>query len=86
MHDEVKVYVPGRKELKIVAIGGGHGLSTMLRGLKRYTKDITAIVTVADDGGGLWHAPGGSGHPAARRHPQPASSPWPTPSPPWSSF
>ena len=52
MYDEVKVYVPGRKELKIVAIGGGHGLSTMLRGLKRYTKDITAIVTVADDGGG----------------------------------
>ena len=52
MHDEVKVYIPGRKELKIVAIGGGHGLSTMLRGLKRYTKDITAIVTVADDGGG----------------------------------
>ena len=52
MHDEVNVYVPGRKELKIVAIGGGHGLSTMLRGLKRYTKDITAIVTVADDGGG----------------------------------
>ena len=52
MHDAVKVYVPGRKELKIVAIGGGHGLSTMLRGLKRYTKDITAIVTVADDGGG----------------------------------
>ena len=52
MHDEVKVYVPGAKDLKIVAIGGGHGLSTMLRGLKRYTKDITAIVTVADDGGG----------------------------------
>ena len=52
MHDEVKVYIPGRRELKIVAIGGGHGLSTMLRGLKRYTKDITAIVTVADDGGG----------------------------------
>ena len=37
---------------KIVAIGGGTGLSTMLRGLKRYTKNITAIVTVADDGGG----------------------------------
>ena len=36
----------------IVAIGGGHGLSAMLRGLKRYTKYITAIVTVADDGGG----------------------------------
>lgn len=35
-----------------VAIGGGHGLSTMLRGLKRYSRDITAIVTMADDGGG----------------------------------
>jgi len=40
------------EQLKIVAIGGGHGLSGMLRGLKRYTSDITAIVTVADDGGG----------------------------------
>ncbi len=37
---------------KIVAIGGGTGLSTMLRGLKNYTKNLTAIVTVADDGGG----------------------------------
>lgn len=37
---------------KIVAIGGGTGLSTILRGLKHYTDDITAIVTVADDGGG----------------------------------
>jgi uncharacterized cofD-like protein len=36
---------------KIVVIGGGHGLSTLLRGLKRYTFNITAIVTVADDGG-----------------------------------
>lgn len=36
----------------IVAIGGGTGLSTMLRGLKAYTKNLTAIVTVADDGGG----------------------------------
>jgi len=36
---------------KIVAIGGGHGLSTLLRGLKQYTSNITAIVTVADDGG-----------------------------------
>jgi uncharacterized cofD-like protein len=36
---------------KIVAIGGGHGLSTLLRGLKRYTSNVTAIVTVADDGG-----------------------------------
>ncbi len=37
---------------KIVAVGGGTGLSTMLRGLKRYTRNLTAIVTVADDGGG----------------------------------
>ncbi len=36
---------------KIVAIGGGTGLSTLLRGLKPYTQNITAIVTVADDGG-----------------------------------
>ncbi|NMM62277.1 YvcK family protein [Clostridium sp. P21] len=37
---------------KVVVIGGGTGLSTMLRGLKYYTSNITAIVTVADDGGG----------------------------------
>ena len=37
---------------KVAAIGGGTGLSTMLRGLKRYTRNLTAIVTVADDGGG----------------------------------
>ncbi len=37
---------------KIVAIGGGNGLSTMLRGLKVHTRNLTAIVTVADDGGG----------------------------------
>ncbi len=35
----------------IVAIGGGTGLSTLLNGLKRYSSNITAIVTVADDGG-----------------------------------
>jgi len=42
--------------LRIVAIGGGTGLSTLLHGLKRYVKDpqeaeITAVVTVSDDGG-----------------------------------
>jgi uncharacterized cofD-like protein len=36
---------------KIVAIGGGTGLSILLRGLKQYTANLTAIVTVADDGG-----------------------------------
>lgn len=35
----------------IVAIGGGTGLSTLLRGLKRRTRNLTAIVTVSDDGG-----------------------------------
>ena len=37
---------------KVVVIGGGTGLSTMLRGIKKYTTNITAIVTVADNGGG----------------------------------
>lgn len=36
---------------RVVAIGGGNGLSTLLRGLKEFTGNITAIVTVADDGG-----------------------------------
>jgi hypothetical protein len=36
---------------KLVAIGGGTGLSTMLRGIKNHTANVTAIVTVADDGG-----------------------------------
>jgi uncharacterized cofD-like protein len=36
---------------RIVAIGGGHGLATLLRGLKAYTRNLTAVVTVADDGG-----------------------------------
>ena len=37
---------------RVVAIGGGTGLSTLLLGLKEYTENITAIVTVTDDGGG----------------------------------
>ena len=41
-----------RRGPAIVALGGGHGLSAILRGLKLYTDDLTAIVTVADDGGG----------------------------------
>lgn len=36
---------------KVVVIGGGTGLSVMLRGLKKFELDLTAIVTVADDGG-----------------------------------
>ena len=58
-------YVPGKPAIlenlsrhrdrnrgpKLVVIGGGTGLSTLLRGVKAYTENITAIVTVADDGG-----------------------------------
>ncbi|MBI2323200.1 MAG: YvcK family protein [Chloroflexi bacterium] len=40
-----------RRGPKIVAVGGGTGLSTLLRGLKQYTGNLTAIVTMADDGG-----------------------------------
>lgn len=39
------------QELRIVAIGGGTGMPQLLRGLRAYTDHITAIVTVADDGG-----------------------------------
>lgn len=36
---------------KVVVIGGGSGLSVLLRGLKQYTTRLTAVVTMADDGG-----------------------------------
>src|SRR5436309_2945216 len=36
---------------RVVVIGGGTGLSTLLRGIKAYTTNITAVVTVSDDGG-----------------------------------
>lgn len=41
-----------KDDIKIVAIGGGTGLSILLRGLKLVTDEITAIVNVVDDGGG----------------------------------
>lgn len=40
-----------QRGLKIVCIGGGTGMSTLLRGLKNYSDNLTAIITVADDGG-----------------------------------
>lgn len=40
-----------KKGPRIVVLGGGTGLSVLLRGLKEYTSNITAIVSVADDGG-----------------------------------
>ncbi len=36
---------------RIVAIGGGHGIAMLLRGLKKYSHNLTAVVTVSDDGG-----------------------------------
>ncbi len=39
------------QKINIVTIGGGHGLSSLLRGLKKVTRNITAVVTVADNGG-----------------------------------
>jgi len=49
--DELTSYRLRQRGPRIVTIGGGHGLSTLLRGLKAYTSKLTAIVTVADDGG-----------------------------------
>lgn len=55
LEDNIVDIIYQRRQLKhgprIVAIGGGTGLSTLLRGLKEYTGNLTAIVTVADDGG-----------------------------------
>jgi len=64
MHARQENANPVRRGYRLVAIGGGTGLSTLLRGLKRYTRvpgdaapqesfisDLTAVVTVSDDGG-----------------------------------
>lgn len=49
--DTLSDYKKRAKGPRIVAIGGGHGLASLLRGLKKYTHNLTAIVTVTDDGG-----------------------------------
>jgi uncharacterized cofD-like protein len=49
--DRVASYSKLERGPRIVVIGGGTGLSTLLRGIKIYTHNLTAIVTVADDGG-----------------------------------
>jgi len=49
--DELANYRRRERGPRIVTIGGGHGLATLLRGLKVYTRNLTAVVTVADDGG-----------------------------------
>ncbi|MHB9093300.1 MAG: gluconeogenesis factor YvcK family protein [Eubacteriales bacterium] len=53
--DDVAEFIYQKHHLKrgpkVVVMGGGTGLSVLLRGLKKYTSNITAVVTVADDGG-----------------------------------
>jgi uncharacterized cofD-like protein len=49
--DVVYGHTKRQRGAKVVAIGGGTGLPSVLRGLKPYTSNITAVVTVADDGG-----------------------------------
>ncbi len=49
--DAIATYRRLHRGPRIVVVGGGTGLSTLLRGLKHYSANITAIVTVADDGG-----------------------------------
>ncbi len=51
MVDTLAVYRRRGRGPRIAVIGGGHGLATLLRGLKEHTHNLTAIVTVADDGG-----------------------------------
>ncbi len=49
--DQVSEYRRRERGPRAVVIGGGHGIATVLRGLKEYTHNLTAIVSVADDGG-----------------------------------
>ena len=49
--DQVSEFRRRERGPRIVAIGGGHGIATVLRGLKGYTNNLTAVVSVADDGG-----------------------------------
>ena len=62
-NDDVILYNPGEYKLgdiesariigpKVVVVGGGTGLSTLIKGLKECTENITAVVAVSDDGGG----------------------------------
>ena len=49
--DELRAHRRRERGPRIVAVGGGHGMSTVLRGFKQHSNKITAIVSVADDGG-----------------------------------
>jgi uncharacterized cofD-like protein len=48
---QIRNYRRRERGPRVVTIGGGHGLATLLRGLKTHTSNLTAVVTVADDGG-----------------------------------
>jgi len=49
--DQLSDYRRRERGPRVVAVGGGHGLSALLRGMKLHTRNLTAVVTVADDGG-----------------------------------
>jgi len=49
--EQIADYRRRERGSRTVVMGGGHGMATLLRGLKNYTYNLTAIVTVADDGG-----------------------------------
>lgn len=49
--DQLADYRRRERGPRIVVIGGGHGIATVLRGLKEHTNNLTAVVSVADDGG-----------------------------------
>jgi uncharacterized cofD-like protein len=49
--DQIADFRRRERGSRIVVMGGGHGMATLLRGIKNYSYNITAIVTVADDGG-----------------------------------
>mgnify|MGYP001026888969 CR=1 FL=1 len=49
--DVVHTHSKRQRGIKVVTIGGGTGLPSVLRGMKPYTSNLTAVVTVADDGG-----------------------------------
>jgi uncharacterized cofD-like protein len=49
--DQIADFRRRERGSRTVVMGGGHGMATLLRGLKNYTHNLTAVVTVADDGG-----------------------------------
>src|SRR2546427_3538211 len=51
MADMIYAFRTRNRGPRLVAIGGGTGMSTLLRGLKQYTSNLAAVGTVADDGG-----------------------------------